>query len=84
MFVIFGLVQAKKTSRNILKEKPTIDKYSKKAISIKENTICVTIPFSRINEVSDKVGDKWGDKSLSKSQIKVLAEIRNNPNITIS
>ena len=34
----------------------------------------------------DKVGDKVGDKSksndLSISQIKVLAEIRNNPNIT--
>ncbi|HHT67380.1 MAG TPA: winged helix-turn-helix transcriptional regulator [Erysipelotrichaceae bacterium] len=32
----------------------------------------------------NKWGDKWGDKILSKSQIKVLAEIRNNPNITIS
>ena len=50
----------------------------------KENTICVTIPFSRINEVGgDKWGDKWGDKLLNKSQIKILAEIRNNPNITI-
>lgn len=31
----------------------------------------------------DKWGDKWGDKLLNKSQIKILAEIRNNPNITI-
>ena len=32
--------------------------------------------------MGDKVGDKVGDKSLNASQIKVLAEIRNNPNIT--
>ena len=32
--------------------------------------------------MGDKVGDKVGDKSLNISQIKVLAEIRNNPNIT--
>ncbi len=29
-----------------------------------------------------KVGDKVGDKILNKSQTKVLAEIRNNPNVT--
>ncbi len=28
------------------------------------------------------MGDKMGDKMLTKSQIKVLAEIRNNNNIT--
>ncbi len=33
-------------------------------------------------KVGDKVGDKMGDKSLLNSQEKVLAEIRNNPNIT--
>lgn len=45
---------SEKTGRDV----PTIiDKYSKKAISIKENTMCVTIPLTRINEV----GDKWGD-----------------------
>ena len=33
------------------------------------------------NEVN-KVGDKLGNKNLNVSQIKVLAEIRNNPNIT--
>lgn len=33
--------------------------------------------------MGDKRGDKWGDKLLNKSQIKILAEIRNNPNITI-
>ena len=43
-----------------------------------KDTILVTIPFNRIN----KVGDKVGDMNLNISQIKVLAEIRNNPNIT--
>lgn len=28
------------------------------------------------------MGDKVGDKTLNSSQIKVLAEIKNNPNIT--
>ena len=28
------------------------------------------------------MGDKVGDKSLNATQVKVLAEIRNNPNIT--
>lgn len=58
---------------------PTIiSKYSKKSISINDNSITVTIPFNRINEIGDKVGDK----KLTLSQIKVLAEIRNNANIT--
>lgn len=29
----------------------------------------------------NKVGNKVGDKTLNTSQVKVLAEIRNNPNI---
>ena len=32
--------------------------------------------------MGDKVGDKVGDKTLNGSQVRVLAEIRNNPNIT--
>lgn len=44
--------------------------------------------FNRINaignKVGDKVGNKVGDKPLNISQVKVLAEIRNNPNITKS
>ncbi len=35
-----------------------------------------------MSHVGDKVGDKVGNKNLNISQIKVLAEIRNNPNIT--
>ena len=56
--------------------------YGKDAIDISDDTILVTIPFNRINKVGDKVGDKMGDMNLNISQIKVLAEIRNNPNIT--
>ena len=41
----------------------------------------MTIPFNRINE-SNKVGNKVGNKNLNNSQIKVLAEIRNIPNVT--
>ena len=74
---------SEKTGRGI----PTIiNKYGKKSIKVIENNIIVTIPFNRINEVGDKVSDKVGDKSKSNtlniSQIKVLAEIRNNRNIT--
>ena len=65
------------------REVPTIiSKYGKRSIKISNNTIIVTIPFNRINEVGDKVSDKVGDKSLNNSEIKVLAEIRNNPNVT--
>lgn len=49
-----------------------------------DNNIIVTIPFNRINDVGDKVGDKLNSALLNFSQIKVLAEIRNNPNITTS
>ncbi len=41
---------------------------------MKDNNIIITIPFNQINNV--------GDKTLNISAIKVLAEIRNNPNIT--
>ena len=74
---------SEKTSRGIPK---IIEMYGKDAIDISDDTILVTIPFNRINKVGDKAGDKVGDKvgdmNLNISQIKVLAEIRNNPNIT--
>lgn len=56
------------------------NKYEKEAIKISENNIIVTIPFNRIN----KVGDKLNSDLLNTSQVKVLAKIRNNPNITKS
>lgn len=39
------------------------------------------IPFNRINE-NTNVGNKVGNKILNNSQIKVLAKIRSNPNVT--
>ena len=74
---------SEKTGRGIPK---IIEVYGKESIDISDDTILVTIPFNRVNKVGDKVGDKVGNKvgnkNLNISQIKVLAEIRNNPNIT--
>lgn len=66
---------SEKTGRGI----PVISsEYGEGAFDFSDNNITVTIPFNFINEVGDKVGDK----SLNDSQTRVLAEIRNNPNIT--
>ena len=64
--------------------------YGEGAFDFSDSDITVTIPFNFINEVGDKVGNKVGDKvgnkteehGLNDSQTRVLAEIRNNPNIT--
>lgn len=55
-----------------------VSKYGKKVISLKDHNIIITIPFNRINNVGNNVGDK----TLNISAIKILAKIRNNPNIT--
>lgn len=74
---------SEKTGRGI----PVISsEYGEGAFDFSDNDVTVTIPFNFINEVGDKagdkVGDKVGDKTLNDSQTRVLAEIRNNPNIT--
>lgn len=78
---------SEKTGRGI----PVISsEYGEGAFDFSDNDVTVTIPFNFINEVGDKagdkvgdkVGDKAGDKTLNDSQTRVLAEIRNNPNIT--
>lgn len=74
---------SEKTGRGI----PVISsEYGEGAFDFSDNDITVTSPFNFINEVGDKVGDKVGNKiegnGLNDSQTKVLAEIRNNPNIT--
>ena len=60
--------------------------YYKSVFDIRDNSILVTILFKRINKVGDKVGNKVGNKSktvrLNTTQIKVLSEIRDNPNVT--
>ena len=70
---------SEKTGRGV----PTIiSVYGKQAIEVNDNNVIVTIPFNRVNRTKEKVGNKVGNKKLNNSQIKVLAEIRNNPNIT--
>ena len=74
---------SEKTGRGV----PTITQiYGKDAYDFRENSIVVTIPFKWINVMGDKRGDKVSDKTsntrLNNTQHRILAEIRNNPNIT--
>lgn len=78
---------SEKTGRGV----PRIVKsYGKKAYEFKENAIVVKIPFNWINVMGENAGNKTGNKAGNKSeselltntQNKILAEIRNNPNIT--
>lgn len=78
---------SEKTGRGI----PVISsEYGEGAFDFSDNDITVTIPFNFINEVGDKVGNKVDNKvgnktvehGLNDSQTRVLAEIRNNTNIT--
>ncbi len=54
--------------------------YGRKTIKISNNSILVTIPYNKVNDVGNKVGNKNSEIKLNLSQIKVLAEIRNKPN----
>lgn len=66
---------SEKTGRGI----PVISsEYGEGAFDFSDNDITVTIPFNFINEV----GNKTEEHGLNDSQTKVLAEIRNNSNIT--
>jgi len=64
--------------------------YGREAYEFRENSIVVTIPFNWINVMGDKVGNKEGNKKgnktgefvLNHTQVRILTEIRNNPNIT--
>ena len=70
---------SEKTGRGI----PVISsEYGEGAFDFSDNDITVTIPFNFINEVGNKVGNKTEEHGLNDSQTKVLAEIRNNSNIT--
>ena len=74
---------SEKTGRGV----PTItQRYSRDAYEFNENSIVVRIPFNWINVMGDRAGDKEGDKSinypLNNTQLRILAEIRNNHNIT--
>ena len=61
-----------------------VETYGRDAFTFEENDIVVTIPFNRINQVGNNVGDKVGNNSkpLSQNRQTIIAEMRNNPNIT--
>ncbi len=59
--------------------------YGKDSFSFRKNSIVVTIPFNRLrsekvgNDVGNNVGNK---KSLNKRRERIIAEMRDNPNVT--
>lgn len=55
--------------------------YGKEAYEFRENSIVVRIPFNWINVMGDKSGDKNKKSPLTRTQTRILMEIRNNPNI---
>ena len=73
---------------------PTIvERYGRDTFEFRENSIVVTIPFKWINVMGDKVGNKVGVKvgengepltGARLTQVRILAEIRNNPYVTIA
>lgn len=78
---------SEKTGRGVPK---ITELYGRDAFTFNEDSIIVTIPFRWINVMSDKFGNTTGTKAgvvkheteLTSSQVNILAEIRNNPNIT--
>ena len=57
--------------------------YGKKAFKFRETSIVVTIPFKRINNPQPNMGNKTGVKTeLNARRQRILAEMRDNPNIT--
>lgn len=61
--------------------------YGKEAFTFRENSIVVTIPFERIHSrnIGIKVGNKLENKKpLNDRRKKIIAEMRDNPNITTS
>lgn len=85
--ILLQLHISEKTGRGVPK---ITQRYGKEAYEFRENSIVVTIPFNWINVMGDRVGDKSNnrvnDKNpesiLNHTQARILAEIRNNPNIT--
>lgn len=88
LFEIFlQLHISEKTGRGV----PIVtQRYGRNAYEFRENSIAVTIPFNWINVMGDRAGNKEGDKGgnknreygLNQTQVRILAEIRNNPKIT--
>ncbi len=79
--ILLQLHISEKTGRGVPK---ITQKYGREAYEFREKSIVVTIPFNWINVMGDKVGDKSAEAFLNHTQARILAEIRNNPNITKS
>lgn len=59
--------------------------YGKDAFTFRENSIVVTIPFTRVGDqqVGNKVVNDVGNKKpLNARRKKIIAEMRDNPNVT--
>ncbi|MGI6742770.1 MAG: RNA-binding domain-containing protein [Eubacteriales bacterium] len=66
-----------------------VETYGREAVTFRENSIVVTIPFNRIHQVGKKLGNKnTGDvlvrKPLNERRKLILSEMRDNPNITMA
>ena len=63
-----------------------IETYGKDAITFRENSIVVTIPFNRLHKLGEKVGKKIGETTnrpaLNSRRQTILIEITQNPYIT--
>ncbi len=84
---------SEKTGRGVPR---IVNRYGKEAFEFRKNSIVVTIPFNRIDVMSEKAGRKTDKKEssriavnevreetgLSKTQMKILDEIRKEPDIT--
>lgn len=65
-------------------------RYGRGAYEFRENSIVVKIPFNWINVMGDRAGSRvgntedsiTGEHSLNQAQVRILAELRNNPNTT--
>ncbi len=67
---------------------PTIvETYGKDAITFRENSIVVTIPFNRLHKLGEKVGKKLGETNTDRPVLNarrqtILIEIKQNPYIS--
>ncbi len=60
-----------------------VEVYGEEAITFRENSIVVTIPFSKVDEGADLIHENRDDlKPLNKRRKLILKEIRHNPNIS--
>ncbi len=71
---------SEKSGRGVSK---IVEVYGEDSIAFRENSIVVTIPFSKVNEVSEPVQEYRSTvKPLNERRKLILKEIRHNPNIS--